>query len=453
MFVINTKSVVSFVSAFGFMASTFLTGCAPVETTSEFDQASGSLSHVDCLNCDDAEKTKKTKHAEIDDLSFVDNNSGKAASKEDLNINPITTPVDLWDETSQEDPATGPIENQEPAAETTDTDIMGFPNPWPRTVFTPYVDASTTGAIRLADVAHETGVFHYTLGFVVADNADHCRAIWPGSKIEVGPAASDQYGEYTLYDEVKILRSHFGGDVAIAFGGPYGDHLASACTDVKDLVSEYKRVIETLNVTRVEFAIEGGYAFDTGATKRRAQAIAEIQSQYKAEGRELHVWFSLPVQTYGFTAVSLDILHHALKHGVHLNGVNGYTMNYRPSVAPNPKGQMGIFGVKALYKMRDQLALLLEDFQIHVSDSELWGMLGIIPLIGENDVPGQTFNLSDAKVTLEHLDSIPVGRLSMWSVSRDTPCSGLMLSSSVCSGSSDQVNTHDFMRILKTFMN
>ncbi len=492
MFVINTKSFVSFVSVFGFMASALLTGCEPAEVAlnldthtniipventvlpadlsldgtqpiidvefidtrsgqsevdeSEFGQTTGSLSSAACLNCAVPKKTNK-------DVTIVDSNFDNVPSKADVQLAPTNPSADLWDETAEENPTASPTQTEEAAEETSDTTVMGTPNPWPRSAFTPYVDASTHGAIRIADLAHETGVNHYTLGFVVADNSNSCRAIWPGAKIEVGPTSIDSNGEFGLYDEVKILRNHFGGDVAIAFGGPYGDHLAAACTDVKELVAEYKRVIETLNVTRIEFAIEGTGAFNQDATKRRAQAIAEIQSEYKAISRELHVWFSLPAQPYGFTAVSLDILQNALEIGVHFSGVNGYTMNYRPSVAPNPKGQMGLLGIKALYKMRDQLDLLLTSYEINVTDSELWGMLGIIPLIGENDVNGQVFNLLDAKVTMEYLQDAPVGRVSMWSVTRDTPCSGLQLAGADCSGSSDQVNTNDFMNLFKNFQN
>ena len=51
------------------------------------------------------------------------------------------------------------------------------------------------------------------------------------------------------------------------------------------LQAQYKRVIDTLNLTRIDLDIEGGALDNTAANDRRNQALAALQQQYAAAGR------------------------------------------------------------------------------------------------------------------------------------------------------------------------
>jgi chitinase len=51
---------------------------------------------------------------------------------------------------------------------------------------------------------------------------------------------------------------------------------------VADLQAQYQRVIDTLNLTRIDLDVEGSTLNDTAANDRRNQALANLQSYYAA---------------------------------------------------------------------------------------------------------------------------------------------------------------------------
>ena len=60
-----------------------------------------------------------------------------------------------------------------------------------------------------------------------------------------------------------------------------------ACTSVSAVQAQYKRVIDQLNLTRIDLDIEGAPLDDTAANDRRNQALANLQAQYAAAGKTL----------------------------------------------------------------------------------------------------------------------------------------------------------------------
>jgi hypothetical protein len=63
-------------------------------------------------------------------------------------------------------------------------------------------------------------------------------------------------------------------------------------------------------------------------------------------------------------------------------------------------------------------------------------MVGITPMIGQNDVTDEVFTLSDAVQVAAFAAQEGIGRLSMWSVTRDQQCvQGIVdYDSNICSG-------------------
>ena len=51
--------------------------------------------------------------------------------------------------------------------------------------------------------------------------------------------------------------------------------------------------------------------------------------------------------------------------------------------------------------------------------SELWGMVGVTPMIGVNDQSDEIFGFSDASELLTFAESVGMGEISMWSLGRD----------------------------------
>ena len=55
--------------------------------------------------------------------------------------------------------------------------------------------------------------------------------------------------------------------------------------------------------------------------------------------------------------------------------------------------------------------------------------MGATPMIGQNDVPGETFSLSDAHALVSFAHRMHLARVSMWSANRDTQCGAQVLDS------------------------
>jgi len=91
--------------------------------------------------------------------------------------------------------------------------------------------------------------------------------------------------------------------------------------------------------------------------------------------------------------------------------------------------------LKATY---GQLASLYPQYGIHLSAQQIWQGLGATPMIGQNDVRGEIFTVADAKTMVSFAAANHLGRLSMWSINRDSQCgtsfpeTGLL--SNTCSG-------------------
>ena len=54
-----------------------------------------------------------------------------------------------------------------------------------------------------------------------------------------------------------------------------------------------------------------------------------------------------------------------------------------------------------------------------LSTSQLWGMIGVTPMIGVNDQSDEVFGFSDAKQLLAFAEKMGLGEIAMWSLGRD----------------------------------
>jgi chitinase len=86
------------------------------------------------------------------------------------------------------------------------------------------------------------------------------------------------------------------------------------------------------------------------------------------------------------------------------------------------------------------------------SSSQLWAMVGITPMIGQNDSAGEIFSMSNAQQVLSFAQSKQVGELAFWEVSRDNgSCAGSTTASPTCSGLSQ--STYAFINTFKAYTN
>ncbi|MEU9802297.1 cellulose binding domain-containing protein [Streptomyces sp. NPDC051000] len=263
--------------------------------------------------------------------------------------------------------------------------------------FAPYVDTSLYPAYDLVDTAAKTGVKEFHLAFITSGGG--CAPLWGG----VTDLASDKVAA-----QIGALRAK-GGDVRVSFGGAAGHELALNCATADALAAAYGKVIDQYRLTKVDFDIEGAALPDTAANARRAQAIAALQKSHPG----LDVAFTLPVMPEGLTQPGVALLADTKRAGARIDGVNIMAMDYGPAYG----GDMGQYAVQAATATQAQLKGVLG-----LGDAAAWKALAVTPMIGVNDVANEIFTVSDATQLVDFAKSKGIGRLAMWSATRDRQC-------------------------------
>lgn len=281
---------------------------------------------------------------------------------------------------------------------------------WPTQYSAPYVDMGLYPMYDLATTARTQGVKFFTLAFITADPSG--APAWGGySAYAVGNSEWDTQ----MKAQITGVRE-LGGDVMVSFGGAANRELAEVISDVNVLKAAYQKVIDAYGLTHIDFDIEGAAQADRASVERRSQAIAGLQRDAAAAGRTLDVWFTLPVLPTGLTADGLNIVQSAVRNGVNITGVNVMAMDYGDSAAPNPQGQMGDYAIQAGTSLFNQLKGV---YGAAKTDTQLWKMVGITPMIGMNDVQTEIFDQQEARELVAWANQQGIGRISMWSINRD----------------------------------
>ncbi|MEV7275979.1 cellulose binding domain-containing protein [Streptomyces sp. NPDC093111] len=263
--------------------------------------------------------------------------------------------------------------------------------------FAPYVDTSLYPSYDLLSTVAQTGVKEFNLAFVTSGGA--CAPLWGG----VTDLASDKVAA-----QIGALRAK-GGDVRVSFGGAAGHELALNCSSSTALAAAYGKVVDQYKLTKVDFDIEGAALPDTAANTRRSQAIAQLQKSHPG----LNVSFTLPVMPEGLTQPGVDLLADAKRNGVRVDAVNIMAMDYGPAYS----GDMGQYAVSAATATQAQIKGVLG-----LSDAAAWKAVAVTPMIGVNDVASEVFRVDDATQLVDFAKSKGIGRLSMWSATRDKQC-------------------------------
>jgi Cellulose binding domain/Calx-beta domain/Glycosyl hydrolases family 18 len=281
---------------------------------------------------------------------------------------------------------------------------------WPTHYYAPYVDSTLWPLYDFVGAARSSGVKFFTLAFITADPAN--KPAWGGfAAYDVGNSDFDTQ----MKSNIAALRT-LGGDVMVSFGGAANQELAQGITNVSSLTAAYQSVITTYGLTHIDFDIEGAAVADHASIDRRSQAIAQLQQAATAAGRKLDVWFTLPVLPTGLTADGLYVIQSALRYGVNIAGVNIMTMDYGDSAAPSPAEHMGDFAIQAATSLFGQLQTAYNGTQ---TDAQLWGKIGLTPMIGMNDIQSEVFTPQDAQKMLAFAQQHGIDRISIWSLNRD----------------------------------
>nr|QIY67907.1 hypothetical protein HEP85_43405 [Streptomyces sp. RPA4-2] len=276
----------------------------------------------------------------------------------------------------------------------------------------PYVETWNSPS-AMTNARNATGLKYYTLAFVI--DGGGCNAMFNGDT----PVTDAGWTS-----AINSLRGA-GGDVIASFGGASGTEEAQACTTVTSLKAQYKKVIDTLNLTRVDFDIEGGAIADTAANDRRNKALAQLQQEYAAAGRKLDVQYTLPAMPNGLDGNGTKLLSNAKSNGLNVNLVNIMTMDYYDGTR-----DMGKAATDAATALRGQLGAIWPE----KSDAQLWAMEGNTPMIGVNDDVSEIFTTGNATTLTNFAKSKGIQELAFWALGRDKACATNGQLSDTCSG-------------------
>jgi hypothetical protein len=272
--------------------------------------------------------------------------------------------------------------------------------------FAPYADVLAWPPLDLA----KTHVKDYTMGFV-ATGGD-CSADWGG----LSPV-----GARFALNLIKAVP----GRVIVSFGGPHGTELALSCGSVDRLVKQYRAVLDAAHPAGIDFYLTEAALADTASVQRRTQALARIGGP--------PVSLTLPLHRYGLSAAALGVLHSAVTGGLPVAIVN--------LVPADGAGQPVTGSATAAHA---QLQRLYRE-----GDAQVWRRMGITPTIGVAGVDAQ-FRTADARQLVAWAAARGLGRLSMWSVTRDTPCTlDTSVTADTCSGLDEDAGT--FAKIFQGF--
>ena len=278
------------------------------------------------------------------------------------------------------------------------------------TWFAPYVDTTLTPTLQFQDPSVNPAR-QAVLGFVVAANPRSCVPSW-GANYSLAQAESD----LSLDNRITQYES-IGGSLAISFGGRDNTELSVACTNVDTLARDYLSVIDRYHANVMDFDVEGAALDNWTSIQRRALAVARVEKSVAQRGGHLAVWLTLPGETDGLQSNALAVVSAFLHAKVALAGVNIMAMDFTPSPA-----DMRVATESALRALDGQLAALFPRYGIALSGTELWNHLGVTVMIGENDTAPQRFTLDDARALTGFAKAQHLGRVSMWSLNRDSQC-------------------------------
>lgn len=293
------------------------------------------------------------------------------------------------------------------------------------TWFAPYVDTTLTPTYPFESASAQPAR-QVALGFVVADRSGSCTPSW-------GAAYSLDQADQALSMSARIAQIGVNGARAIvSFGGQANTPLATACPTVAALINAYSTVIQRYSLTVIDLDVEGAALGDAASIQRNAQAVRALQGA----DPKLQVWLTLPVEPSGLQDNALGVIDAMLAARVDLAGVNIMSMDF---TGPLPSGS-GMIGPveQSLRAAHDQLAAAFRQRGVTLNSLQVWEHLGTTVMIGENDITGERFTVGDARGLVAFASRVGLGRVSMWSINRDSQCGSVFsvtgVHSNTCSG-------------------
>jgi len=296
----------------------------------------------------------------------------------------------------------------------------------PGTWFAPYVDVTLTPNYQFQvpanDPARQTA-----LGFVVSQPGRGCTPSWGG-------AYSLTQADQSLTLDSRIVQiGDEGATPIVSFGGQKHTSLQVGCTSQSALTSAFATVIDHYRLATIDLDVEGSALNNFPANRRLAAAMESLQSS--PQHRNLAVWLTVPVATSGLQDNAQSLVTTMLRDRVSIAGVNVLAMDFNNST-PN----LNMLGTveQALTSTHRQLAVLFSRYGVNLHSKVLWNHMGATVMIGQNNSGNQIFTLADAQGLNRFARQTGLGRISLWSLNRDSECGSSFANtgilSTTCSG-------------------
>ena len=262
---------------------------------------------------------------------------------------------------------------------------------WPVRLFAPYMYIGADDNFQITACDDACGQKFYTIAFIIADHQNN-------------PAWDGRFAlETNLYaEQIKTIRQR-GGDVIVSFGGGAGKEIALVESNSAALESKYQSVIDRYHFTWLDFDIEGNAMHKTKVNERRNAVLARLQ----AKNPGLIISFTVPVDPDGIPSSALKMMKDARAQGVKIYSANVMTMDYGKHFSGGKK--MSDVSIASALKAHEQCVEIDPAMRI-----------GLTPMIGVNDEPGEIFTLDDAHALKAWADQQPwICSLSFWACNRD----------------------------------
>ncbi len=294
------------------------------------------------------------------------------------------------------------------------------------TSFAPYIDVTINANwgtnppginTSLVSDAIALGVKKFHLAFLVQDRASN-QLVW-----------GNTYFPYSAVKPVCDIIHAAGGEPIAAFGGASGTDPSVTQTQA-DLTTIYLNLKKDFGIQHIDFDFESAGQYNYKVAFPAALA---------AQKQDPTLWFSLtlPVMPTGLTGEGIAMITYAKQIGLALN-VQIMAMDYGASGL-----DMGAAAVSAIDATKNNLSSIYPD----KSSADLYKMIGVIPMIGQNDTAGEMFSFQDATKTAQYAKQHSLNLVSMWSLGRDFPGMGDL---STCTQNSAQTKNYEYTT---TFLN
>ncbi len=215
-----------------------------------------------------------------------------------------------------------------------------------------------------------------------------------------------------IQDNLTDVKAYVagGGHVKASFGGASGTYLENTCSSAAAMQKALEAFVDETGITDLDFDVEQSQAETSAVNTLRAQALAAVQ-----KSRGIKVAFTVPATPSGISSEVLPTIKAALSAGVTISHVNLMTMDYGSGA-----GKMASYATGGATGCASQLQGMISG----LTSAAAFEMVGITPMIGQNDVSSEVFTLADAQTVATFAKSKGVGLLSFWAIQRDKPCSG-----------------------------